>query len=164
MCMHRPLVYSELLKIEKQIEKENSMKSLSGPKLKLIPLSYYSNEPTSHSRPELISAPIFPSVVKVGNTHAGYGKFRITSNADFDDIKSILALNNDYYTLEPLIEKDYEYRIQKIGDKYRCFTRNSSSCWKGNWGNLTFTDHPVEDTHIHWADLCSNVSFILDHY
>jgi Synapsin, ATP binding domain len=57
---------------------------------------------------------------KVASTHAGYGKIRVTQDADRDDLKSILALHRDYYTVEPLVgEIDYEYRIQKIGDNYR---------------------------------------------
>eukprot|EP01100_Stratorugosa_tubuloviscum_P006685 TRINITY_DN284_c1_g1_i1.p1 TRINITY_DN284_c1_g1~~TRINITY_DN284_c1_g1_i1.p1 ORF type:complete len:358 (+),score=145.85 TRINITY_DN284_c1_g1_i1:61-1074(+) len=167
MCMHRVLLYGELLKIQKQLnanENENTNNnSISGPKLELIEMSYFGNEPNSHQRSTLISKQLkFPCVIKVGNTHAGYGKFRIQNQTDFEDMKSIIALNNDYYTMEPMIDKEFEYRIQKIGNHFRCFRRNSSNCWKNNWGNLTFEDHPLEQSHINWAENCSNIFGGLD--
>jgi hypothetical protein len=39
---------------------------------------------------------------------------------------------------EPFIEHEYEFRVQKIGEHYRAFRRNSASSWKNNWGKLTF--------------------------
>lgn len=39
---------------------------------------------------------------------------------------------------EPFIEHEYEFRVQKIGDHYRAFRRNSHSSWKNNWGKLAF--------------------------
>jgi len=159
-CMHRPLVYGELLKVQKSIEKLSG--TVNGPQLELIPLYYYTNSVISHQHPDLVSGSSFPSVIKVGSTHAGYGKLKVNSKSDFDDAKCVLALGNDYYTTEPLIDKDYEYRIQKIGQDFRCFRRNSSTCWKGNWGNLTFEDHPVEDSHKLWANNCSKMFGGLD--
>lgn len=104
-----------------------------------------------------------PAVVKVASTHAGYGKIRITSNEDGDDLKSILALHKDYYTVEPLVpEIAFEYRIQRIGEHVRAFRRNSDTTWKNNWGNLQFEDHEVTEEHRVWAEECAKIFGGLD--
>lgn len=51
---------------------------------------------------------------KVASTHAGYGKMRAMTQDDFYDIRSILHINNEYFTTEPLVRYEYEYRIQKV--------------------------------------------------
>jgi hypothetical protein len=46
-----------------------------------------------------------------------------------DDMASVLKLGRTYYTTEPLVSFEFEYRIQKIGNHYRAFKRNSDTCW-----------------------------------
>lgn len=71
---------------------------------------------------------------------------------------------------EPFIEHEYEFRVQKIGQHYRAFRRNSDSSWKNNWGKLTFvgaaacltlllllnnvdlTDHEMKEEYKVWVD------------
>jgi hypothetical protein len=51
----------------------------------------------------------------VSSTHAGYGKLQVLNEADMKDVRCVLALHNDYFTAEPFIRHEYEFRIQKIG-------------------------------------------------
>ena len=168
MCMNRPLLYGELLKIQKKLEKTGNPSTL-----KLIPLRYCTNATQSSLGKSKLSEPkvvkegeyhsgSLPSVVKVSNTHAGYGKMQIASKEQLDDLRCILALHKDYFTIEPTIKFEYEFRIQKIGNNYRCFRRNSSSSWKGNWGNVEFTEHEFQDQYKVWADECAAIYGGLD--
>jgi hypothetical protein len=59
---------------------------------------------------------------------AGYGKIRVQSKSDWEDLKSILSMKKEYYTTEGLVEFESEYRIQKIGTHYRGFKRMSGVC------------------------------------
>src|SRR2546430_1019744 len=67
------------------------------------------------------------------------GKMRANDEHDLKDLRCILALHKDYFTYErysyvvikhlffrtePLIEFEYEFRVQKIGKHYRAFRRN----------------------------------------
>ena len=164
MCMHRPLLYGELLRVAKEIhaspDSTDAEKSIH-----VVPLRYCSNSTDASLGKSNLSSPKgselhsgqYPCVVKVSNTHAGYGKMFLKSASDYDDLKSILALHEDYYTTEPMIEFEYEFRIQKIGDNYRCFRRNSDTSWKGNWGNVQFMDHEMQPHYKVWADKCSEI-------
>ena len=44
----------------------------------------------------------YPKVVKVASTHSGYGKIRVRNEDDMADVRSILILNKDFYSLGPL--------------------------------------------------------------
>lgn len=152
LCSERTLQYSQLLKASKQL-------GSSG--FELIPLIYHSNFMTGSSCN--LFKEEYPLVVKVGSTHAGFGKAKVKSEADMDDIRSILALGKDYYTTEPFIGNiAYEYRIQKIGAHYRAFRRNSSTSWKGNWGNLQWEDEPWQDRYKSWVDEVAKIYGGLD--
>ena len=41
----------------------------------------------------------------------------------YDDVRGIVAMHNDYCTVEPFIEWEVDLRIQKIGPFYRCMER-----------------------------------------
>jgi len=149
-CMDRPLVYAEMLRIKKRQEASGHPHGFP-----LIPMNYYPN--LKSSTQHLMEPVSYPCVVKVSSTHAGYGKIVAHSKEELKDIMCILALHNDYFTTEPFIEHEYEFRIQKIGSHYRAFRRNSDSHWKNNWGNLTFVDHEWRDEYKTWADLASQM-------
>lgn len=38
-------------------------------------------------------------MVKVASTHSGYGKIRVRNEDDMADVRSILILNKDFYSL-----------------------------------------------------------------
>jgi len=132
----------------------------------VIPMRYLPNTHTDRTAGDAITMelgePEYPLVMKVGTTHAGFGKTRIANKSDMDDFRSIMALNKQYYTTEAMVENVFEYRIQKIGKHYRGFKRVSDNSWKNNWGNLKFEDHKLEEFDIMWADRCSNIFGGLD--
>jgi len=124
--------------------------------LPLVPMRYFPNTQSDLTATDAINKQLgevaYPVVVKVATAHAGYGKIRMKNKDDMDDLKSVLALGTDYYTTEPLVAFSYEYRIQRIGKNTRGFRRNSDTSWKGNWGNIRFEDHQLEDFDVLWAD------------
>merc|ERR1712137_340871 len=141
--------------------------------INVVPLRYCANTTDASlgdsklsepEKDEKIHSGAFPCVVKVSNTHAGYGKMFLDNKPAYDDLRSILALREDYYTTEPKLKFEYEYRIQKIGDHYRCFRRNSDTSWKGNWGNVQFSEHEMQDHYKIWAEKCAQIYGGLDIY
>jgi len=156
LSMERAYQYAELLKVKKRLGKDA---------FDLIPMNYFSNEKIKlsvpHSPLDKTNETPYPRVVKVGSAHAGRGKLRAFNAGDMRDIEGVLALNNNYYTTEPFLDADYEYRIQKIGVHYRCFIRKSDH-WMQNVGNLEFLDYPVSDKHKLWADECAKMMGGLD--
>lgn len=57
----------------------------------------------SFSERQLIT-PEYPLVLKVAHTHAGYGKMRIQNSEQFADARSLVAVHDDYSTVEPFID------------------------------------------------------------
>jgi hypothetical protein len=132
------------------------------PYFPLIPMRYYPNlamdSNATYSLNSVLPVEQLPIVVKVGTAHAGYGKTRVFTHEEYNDIRSILCMHRDYYTTEPLMQPAYEYRIQKIApDKYRGFKRNSDSSWKNNTGNIRFEDYNLSEQDIEWIDTVSSV-------
>eukprot|EP01111_Echinosteliopsis_oligospora_P011039 TRINITY_DN3541_c0_g1_i1.p1 TRINITY_DN3541_c0_g1~~TRINITY_DN3541_c0_g1_i1.p1 ORF type:complete len:295 (-),score=86.44 TRINITY_DN3541_c0_g1_i1:74-958(-) len=149
MCLERPIVFGELKQIQKKLKKEGIV-------FPLIQQNYY-----PHHR-EMIITPDFPLVGKIGHAHAGYGKMKIKSDEEIQDFKSIIAINNDYVTLEPFVQWDFDMRIQKIGRDYRGFKRTSPN-WKGNTGNSSvIEDLEVTPVYKRWVDECSRLFGGLD--
>jgi len=139
--MDRPIVHADLLKIRDKHGFD---------KFPMIDVIYHSNG--MHGTKERILKMNYPVVLKVGTVHAGFGKYVIKDDSTYDDIEGLIALHNDYFTQEPFIEHDYEFRVQVIGPHVRCFRRNSDSGWKNNWGNVRFEDHPWDERYAFWVD------------
>ena len=60
-------------------------------------------------------------------------------NGIFIEFSYRIALNKNYVTGEPFYEGEYDLRIQKIGNHYRCFKRMAmGSNWKTNTGKGDF--------------------------
>jgi len=156
LSMERVYQYAELLKVKKRLGKDS---------FDLVPMYYFSNEKIKLDVPDSPldkphSTP-YPRVVKVGSAHAGRGKLRVFNRGEMRDIESVLVMNKNYYTTEPFLDAESEYRIQKIGNHYRCFIRKSDH-WMQNVGNLQFADYPVEEKHILWANECAKMMGGLD--
>ena len=152
MTMQRCLVYAALNKFNN---------------LPLIPMKYDPNFTARHD--SLIKDKDngdndnggFPKVVKVGNCHSGYGKSKIMNYSSMDDLKSILILNRDYYTIEKYISNiDFEYRIQKIGNGIRTFKRIQSDNWKTHISS--FVEYKMTQKHEEWIDTASSIFGGLD--
>ena len=47
---------------------------------------------------------------KVGAGHAGFGKMLLQNHKQFNDLKSIIALNRDYLTAERYYEGQYKLK------------------------------------------------------
>jgi len=156
LSMERAYQYAELLKVKKRLGKDA---------FDLVPMYYFSNEKIKLNVPE---SPLdkahetgYPRVIKIGSAHAGRGKLRAFNKGEMRDIEGVLALNNNYFTTEPFLDAVSEYRIQKIGNHYRCFIRKSDH-WMQNVGNLEFEDYPVQEKHILWANECAKMMGGLD--
>jgi len=111
----------------------------------LIPSTYYSKWSTMTFNDG------FPLVAKVGTAHAGYGKMKIHNQSEFEDFRSVVALQDRYVTCEPFIDWDFDFRIQKIGNHYRAFRRYSDN-WKGKSLNQTDEDIEVTPKLKQWID------------
>lgn len=46
----------------------------------------------------------FPTVVKIGTAHAGFGKMKIRDAEDFEDFRSVAALQANYVVAEPFVD------------------------------------------------------------
>lgn len=81
--------------------------------------------------------PELPTVIKIGNYHAGYGKAKITDSSQWQDIKDLSFVSEDYVTVEPFIDYAADIRCLAIGDQFWAMTRRGSG-WKANTGRIDY--------------------------
>jgi ribosomal protein S6--L-glutamate ligase len=81
----------------------------------------------NHIQPQL------PAVLKVGSYHAGYGKMLISSLEQWQDATDMLAIMEDYFTIEPYIDYARDIRCVGVGEQVWAMAR-SGSRWKANSG------------------------------
>jgi len=87
---------------------------------------------------------------------------KVENSTQFQDLRGLIAIHDDYVSVEQFIEWDYDLRIQKIGPHYRGFKRISTN-WKGNVGNQSIvSDMEVSDKHKLMIDECSKIFGGLD--
>ncbi len=73
----------------------------------------------------------FPLVVKAGNHHAGLGKTRVQSAAEWPDVADLLFAVDDYVTVEPFIDYRRDVRCLAVGERVWAMAREGAS-WKAN--------------------------------
>ncbi|KAH3759644.1 synapsin II [Pelomyxa schiedti] len=138
-CQEKPLIYSKMLKLKKKLGATN---------FPLIEQTYYP------SWKSMSFTPCFPLVAKLGTIHAGFGKMKINSQTEFNDLSSIIACQEKYVTAEPFITWDYDFRLQKIGPHYRSFRRRSDN-WKGRGLGSRDEDVELSEKHKMWLEQVS---------
>lgn len=78
-------------------------------------------------------APDFPTVIKIGSYHAGYGKMRLSSLEQWQDMTDFLFATDGYFTIEPFIDYKRDIRMLAVGDQIWALARQGSH-WKANAG------------------------------
>eukprot|EP01123_Difflugia_compressa_P001387 TRINITY_DN1159_c0_g1_i1.p1 TRINITY_DN1159_c0_g1~~TRINITY_DN1159_c0_g1_i1.p1 ORF type:complete len:281 (-),score=57.10 TRINITY_DN1159_c0_g1_i1:35-808(-) len=120
-------------------------------KFPLVPITYYDT-------PERIGVwdGQFPAIIKVSHAHAGMGKAKLENMGQLQDSATILALNQDYCTVEPYINTKEGVRVQKIGPNYRVYKKVfTGSGWKSQFGGADLQSIPLTDEFKIWADECA---------
>ncbi|RTZ48412.1 ATP-grasp domain-containing protein (plasmid) [Chryseobacterium arthrosphaerae] len=73
----------------------------------------------------------FPFVIKVGNHHGGYGKSLVTNDEQWEELKDLLFIHQDYVTIEKFIDYRYDIRYLAVHDKVWAMKRRGKY-WKAN--------------------------------
>lgn len=73
----------------------------------------------------------FPFVVKAGNLHGGFGKVLVDSPEQWQDIRDLLFVTEDYITVEPFIDYARDIRYLAIGASVWAMARKGRF-WKAN--------------------------------
>jgi ribosomal protein S6--L-glutamate ligase len=81
--------------------------------------------------------PELPAVIKIGNYHAGFGKTKIADTQQWQDVKDLSFVSEDYVTIEPFIDYIADIRCLAICDQMWAMTRRSSG-WKANTGAISY--------------------------
>jgi ribosomal protein S6--L-glutamate ligase len=77
--------------------------------------------------------PQLPSIIKVGSYHAGYGKMKLTTLEQWQDMVDFIFITEDYFTIEPYIDYVRDIRCVAVGEQVWAMARNGSR-WKANSG------------------------------
>ncbi|GIQ81738.1 synapsin [Kipferlia bialata] len=99
----------------------------------------------------IMCPPPVPFVVKIGNNHAAVGKALVKDTAQMQDIVSLLKVTDKYVQMEPYIQWHGDYRVQKIGGRYRAYRRDTLG-WKANDSAGEVEEVEVTPSFREWVD------------
>ena len=77
--------------------------------------------------------PELPSVLKVASYHAAYGKMKIQSNDQWQEMRDFLFATDGYFTVEPFVDYKRDIRCLAVGERVWALARKGSR-WKANTG------------------------------
>jgi len=139
----KPWVHAHLLEIQKKVGKEN---------FPLIDQAFYPNHK------DMVHKGVYPCVFKIGHAHGGLGKVRVETPGSFQDLASVVAVSDQYCTVEDYIEAKYDLHVFKIGSHYKALMRKSlTGNWKTNVGQSILEEVPVQEKHKGWIDQVSQM-------
>nr|CAH8856993.1 unnamed protein product [Trichobilharzia regenti] len=145
---NRPWLFAHLLMLRNRLGKEN---------FPLISQTYH----TSHK--EMVVAPAFPVIVKVGHGHRGEGKVKADTPFIYQDLVGLMISGQTYATTEPFVDANCDLHVQKIGTNYKAFMRKAiSGNWKSNTGSALLEKVPMNDKFKLWIDEVSRLFGGLD--
>ena len=109
----------------------------------------------------------YPVVVKVGSSCAGYGKMLVNSESEYKDLRSVLMMGREYYTVERFKPSLFDIRLTRVGDKSyaykRLVTSGDSTEWKRNAAsNTKHEDLPMTPFYTKVLDLAASLFGGLD--
>jgi len=137
----KPWVHAHLLEIQRKVGKEN---------FPLIDQAFYPNHK------DMVHKGVYPCVFKIGHAHGGLGKVRVETPGSFQDLASVVAVSDQYCTVEEYIEAKYDLHVFKIGPHYKALMRKSlTGNWKTNVGQSILEEVPVQEKHKAWIDQVS---------
>lgn len=79
----------------------------------------------------------YPFVVKSGNYHGGYGKVLVEDEKQWQDVKDLLFMSEDYVTIEPFIHYERDIRYIAIEEDVWAMSRKGAF-WKANVETQSF--------------------------
>ncbi|CAH8581664.1 unnamed protein product [Heterobilharzia americana] len=145
---NRPWLFAHLLMLRNRLGKET---------FPLISQTYHT------SQKEMIVAPSFPVIVKVGHGHRGEGKVKADTPFIYQDLVGLMISSQTYATTEPFIDANCDLHVQKIGTNYKAFMRKAiSGNWKSNTGSALLEKVPMNDKFKLWIDEVSRLFGGLD--
>ncbi len=84
---------------------------------------------------------------------------RFDGQNTLSDFHGVVSLGRDFVTVEPFLNKDYEYRLQSMGGVLRAYSRASlSHDWKANQGEGEVHDLRLTKRHRRIAAAVQNAA------